>query len=348
METAGLKSSSSRAPRKSKSSTNGTPSSNTSASTSHIPSPYATPTSQNGHYGYPQMYDPQQYAYPVHHPPPGLNLANTTQTSSTSSRGPSPANGHSSGHSSVSSIPGSQPPHHQSYYPQPFPPAYPYYQYRYPPPPGQMMASYGPPGPPGPPPHTMYSPGIAPDHAQGQMYSPIGSQFGTHSRESSYSGVMPGYGPGPSPMGNGYQRHNSTGSLHPTSAPALPPPDRARYSPPRRRSPPDLLGQGVVDPNNVGRSSLHMSYGPNGTEQSNGSVNQVNGYAHSAPAPSAGSGGPSGHPHLSAYAFGQQAAPGSETLARGQGRASISSLSDGGSGAGSEGSGGKRELHLSI
>ena len=352
MEQAGLKSTSSRAPRKSKSSTNGTPSSNTSTSTSHIASPYHTPTSQNGpiHYGYPQMYDPHPYPYPVPHH--NASLSNN-HNSATSSRGPSPANGHSSGHSSVSSVPGSAgplpPPHHQQFYPQPFPQAtypYPYPQaYRYPSPAGPMHATYGPPSHVPPP---MYSPGLAPEHAN-HMYPPMGggASYPNHSRESSYNGVMPpGYA-----MGNGFPRSASTSSLVPPPANSTSSTmpgndlnhgpggtnDRSRYSPPRRPSPPNMLSQGVVDPNSMNsRSGLHLSYGPGSTT--------ANGHPGGYGQPSLGHPGHQ-HPHLSAYAYGSGHAA-NETLSRDQGRASISSLSEDGSGdhgSGSDGSGSKRD-----
>ncbi|ORY22979.1 hypothetical protein BCR39DRAFT_458041, partial [Naematelia encephala] len=180
MEAAGLKSSSTRAPRKSKGSANGTPSS--TASAGHIPSPYQTPTSQAGPYAGYSMYDPQQYGgYPAHPlPPPGIMQ---TQ-SAASSRVPSPANGHSSGHSSVTSIPG----HHQPpYFPQPYSPAYSFGGGMH-----QQPYRYGP-GPYGPPSHhNLYSPGIAPEH-QGHLYSPMQAGFPTHSRESSYNVINPGY-----------------------------------------------------------------------------------------------------------------------------------------------------------
>ena len=353
MEQAGLKSTTTRAPRKSKSSTNGTPSSNTSTSTSHILSPYHTPTSQNGpiHYGYPQLYDSHPYPYPL--PSHNASLTNN-QNSATSSRGPSPANGHSSGHSSVSSVPGSggplPPPHHQQFYPQPFPQAtypYPYPQaYRYPPPAGPMHTAYGPSHAPPP----MYSPGLAPEHAN-HMYPPMGGGSGgvsypTHSRESSFSGVMPpGY-----PMGNGFPRNASTSSivppppLHPNSTmsvgdvPGGAGTGRGRYSPGRRPSPrpspPNMLSQGVVDPNSMNsRSGLHLSYGPASTSNGHpGAYGQPSSLGHP-------------HPHLSAYAYGSGHAA-NETLLRGQGRASISSLSEDGSGehgSGSDGSGSKKD-----
>ncbi|ORX34969.1 hypothetical protein BD324DRAFT_652691 [Kockovaella imperatae] len=354
MEAAGLKSMSTRAPRKSKSSTN-TPSSNTSAGTSqHIPSPYATPTSQNGHYGYHQMYEPQPYAYPLHHPPPpSMSLGNTAQTSATSSRGPSPTNGHSSGQSSVSSIPNAHHPH-GSYYPQPFTPNYPYYPaaYRYSAPGQGHMMPYGAGHPPPAPPPHIYSPGIASEHPGtvpgGHMYSPMGSSFQAHSRESSYGGMMPGYpAPGPSPVANGYPRHGSASSLlHQApgagsgigaGGPAGPSSDRGRYSPTRRRSPPDLLSQGVVDPNNMsGRPPMQMGYAPPPHSNGNGMPGPESGSAggNSVGGMANGYGPPS---HLSAYAYGPgPAAGGSETLARLQGRNSASSSSEDGSAGGQE------------
>lgn len=218
MEAAGLKSTSSRQPRKSKSSAAGTPSSTTSApNPAHLPSPYQTPTS-NGptHVPYPQYsYEPSPYGgygHPI--PPQGMGMPHPQ--SANSSRVPSPVNGHSSGHSSVGSMPGAA-----GHHPQPFFHAFssPYtymgsqQPYRYSTGPGGLPSPYSagpPPGHPGggPPPHAHH--GIFPqnfnsehnNHGPGgtsgppHMYSPMQAGFGApqHARESSYPGVMtPGY-----------------------------------------------------------------------------------------------------------------------------------------------------------
>lgn len=223
MEAAGLKSSSSRAPRKSKGSAAGTPSSTTSAGTGHLPSPYATPTSQAPYAPY--MYDPAHGGYPSY-PIPPPNLALPQSASTNSSRVPSPVNGHAS-----------VPP--QQYFPQPFSPAYGY--------PGAMHQQayrYAPTQPYGAPHghHALYSPGIAAEHGQQHMYSPMQTGFNGHSREGSYGVLTPGY----QAMSNGYPPRTQT------STPLSQSHDDRAYrpaSPGRRRSPPhDLLAQGVVDP----------------------------------------------------------------------------------------------------
>ncbi|GFZ44698.1 Zinc finger protein MSS1 [Saitozyma sp. JCM 24511] len=223
MEAAGLKSSSSRAPRKSKGSAAGTPSSTTSAGTGHLPSPYATPTSQAPYAPY--MYDPAHGGYPSY-PIPPPNLAMPQSASTNSSRVPSPVNGHAS-----------VPP--QQYFPQPFSPAYGY--------PGAMHQQayrYAPTQPYGAPHghHALYSPGIAAEHGQQHMYSPMQTGFNGHSREGSYGVLTPGY----QAMSNGYPPRTQT------STPLSQSHDDRAYrpaSPGRRRSPPhDLLAQGVVDP----------------------------------------------------------------------------------------------------
>ena len=316
MEAAGLKSTNSRAPRKSKGSAVGTPS---SAGGSHVPSPYQTPTSQGpspyAPYG---MYDPSQQHYPYPLPPP--NMAMQTQ-SGASSRVPSPVNGHSSSHSSV----GSMPHQHQQYFAQPFSPAYGY--------PGQGMHQqpyrYGPqaiPSPYGAPHahHGIYSPGIASEHGgQGHMYSPMNTQFGAHSRESSYGVLTPQYG-AQGAMGNGtYPPRTQTSTPlsqnhdddHARAYGRAPPPAGHRPPSPRRRTPPhDLLGQGVVDPASMNRSVPGMGgYGAPGA------------YGQAPPMAYGG--------------YGMHGATRDPGIAH---RASISSLSDGGSGnGGSDGS--KRE-----
>ncbi|WVQ82638.1 hypothetical protein IAT38_004770 [Cryptococcus sp. DSM 104549] len=315
MEAAGLKSSSSRQPRKSKSS-GGTPSS--TASGSHFPSPYAPPN--QAPYA-PYMYGDQHSGYPPYPiPPPGVGMAQPQ--SANSSRVPSPANGHSSGHSSVGSMP---PAHQQPFFSQPYTPTYSSYPsvhqqpYRYGPAGG--MPYTGPPHPH----HNLYSPGIAPEHSQ-HMYSPMQSNFQTHSREGSYGVLTPGGYGGQNPMANGggggypprtqtstplSQSHDDYGRSH-------------RAGSPRRRSPPhDMIGQGVVDP-----SSMSTRVAPGGAQSYpyGQQPQQQHQQQHSLP-----------------YGYGQQM--GGQVHAREPGhRASVSSLSEDGSGnGGSEGSAQKGE-----
>ena len=313
MEAAGLKSTSSRAPRKSKGSTNGgTPSSTSSAPATHLPSPYPTPTSQNG----PSAYAPYamyntDYGYGAHPlPPPGVALAQTQ--SANSSRVPSPVNGHSSSHSSVGSMP------HQQYFPQPFSPAYANYPsngmqpYRYP---AAMPGPYGAP----PHHHGLYSSGISSEHGGGQpLYSPMNTGgFQTHSRESSYGVLTPGYPPN-NPMANGYPpRTQSSTPLSQSNHDDRTGGHRYPTPPGRRRTPPDMLSQGVVDPNSMSRvmpmPSGYGGYSHTPYSYGNGNGHHGNG-AH-------GHGGPLG-------GISRDAAH----------RASISSLSDGSGAGGSDGS----------
>lgn len=218
MEAAGLKSSTARLPRKSKGSTTGTntPSSASAASTSHLPSPYQTPTS-TGPYPYPY----EQFPYPPSLP--SVTLAQSTSTNS--SRVPSPANG---GHANPNSV---QPMPHQPYFHQNFNPAYGYpgamhqQQYRYAPPYGL-------------PPHGSYMA----EHPQQHMYSPMPQGgFPQHSRENSYSVMTSGYAP--NPMSN--YPPPRTNTIHDD-------PYRRPPSPPRRRTP-DMLPQGILDPNIINR-----------------------------------------------------------------------------------------------
>lgn len=304
MEAAGLKSTSTRQPRKSKGSNAGTPSSTTSAPAVHLPSPFATPTSQ-GPPPYPPytMYDPQAYGYPPHPlPPPGVALAQTQ--SAASSRVPSPANGHSSSHSSVASMSG-----HQPYYPPAFSPAYAYQPgvhgvqpYRYP---TGMPVPFG-----APPHHTMYSPGMPQDH-NGHMYSPMNAGFPTHSRESSYGVITPGYPP--TTMSNGYPPPRTQTSTPLSQATH----DDRRYpSPPgRRRTPPP--GQGVVDPSAMNRPV------PSGYA----------GYVHHNPY---AYNGHNGHPGHTGHG-GMLGIAGRDIMHR----ASISSMSEGSGAGASDGSGPK-------
>lgn len=331
MEAAGLKSTSSRGPRKSKGSNGGTPSSSASANTGHMPSPYQTPTSQGGPGPYGQyMYDPNQFGgYPVHAlPPPGMSMAHNQ--SATSSRVPSPVNGHSSGHSSVGSMPSAH--HQQPYFSQPFQQPYPYgghmqqQPYRYGGPAG-MPPAYGGPHPH----HGLYSPGMAADHPQQHMYSPMQTGFPTHSRESSYGVLTPGFGGG-NPMANGYppRTQTSTPLSQNHEDPRLSGGSDDRIygrrppSPGRRRTPPhDMLAQGVVDPSNMsaGRQQMQQGMQPS--------------YAYQPHHISYAYGGPQGH---------QMGMPPSRGQTMGH-RASISSLSEDGSGdGGSDGSGVKTQL----
>lgn len=305
MEAAGLKSTATRAPRKSKGSAVGTPSSATSAA-SHVPSPYQTPTSQGGPgpmpYGAPYMYDPQQHGYPPYGMPHPMAMGQAQ--SANSSRVPSPVNGHSSAHSSVGSMPSA---HHQQYFNQFAPSYYPGMQhqpYRYGPGPG-VPSPYG----TAPHPHHgIYSSGMVPDH---QQYAQMQHAFPQHGRDAAYGGgvIAPG-GYGQNPMANGYPPRTQTSTPLSQSHEAD---DRYRRGPsPRRRTPSgshDMLTQGVVDPS-------HMS-----TNRQPGGM----------PPAYAGYGGP-------AMGYGYPAPPsmvphgGAPDMSH---RASISSLSDGGSGGGS-------------
>jgi len=305
MESAGLKSSTTRAPRKSKGSGGGTPSSATSGQ-SHMPSPYATPTSGGPMpYGAPYLYDPQ-HGYPPYGMPHPMAMGQPQ--SGNSSRVPSPVNGHSSAHSSVGSM---QQAHHQPYFngfaPSYYPGMPPHQQYRY----GPGPAVPSPYGTQGHPHHGIYSPALGPDH---HNYSPMQNTFPTHTRDPSYGAAMPGYGQ--NPMANGYPPRTQTSTPLSQSHEAD---DRYRRGPsPRRRTPPgshDMLSQGVLDPQ-------HMT-----TNRQPGGM----------PPSYAGYGGPpmgyGGYP-APAQTMPQHGAPGMSH------RASISSLSDGGSGNGSNANGG--------
>ncbi|WVN85964.1 uncharacterized protein L203_101122 [Cryptococcus depauperatus CBS 7841] len=185
MEAAGLKSSSSRQPRKSKSSAS-TP---TSATTSHFPSPYAPSQGPNPYAAY--IYE-QQHGYPPYPiPPPGVTMP---PPSGTSSRVPSPVNGHAT----ATSLP---PTHQQSFFSQPYTPTYASYPNVHQQPPYRYPAGGMPYSSPYPH-HSLYSPAIASDHSQ-HMYSPMQSNFPQHSREGSYGLSTAGYG-GRSPTSNGY------------------------------------------------------------------------------------------------------------------------------------------------
>ena len=253
MEAAGIKSTSTRAPRKSKGS-NSTPSSASAAGSTSLPSPYQTPTSQGPAPFVPYMYDPQHYQYPQ--PMPMMHQ------SANSSRVPSPVN-----HNPI--------PAPQHFYGQPFPP------YGYPTGIPQGYRHF--PMNPYAPPH--YPPGMAPEH----MFMP---NFPAHSRDNSYSQMMtPGY-PGHNPMVNGsyplpprtqtpmsqekadlslsaYARaqrpisptiggtdHSATSTTNGNGID-----ERATL---RRTPPNDMISQGVVDPSNVRPmvhpTTLHYGY----------------------------------------------------------------------------------------
>jgi hypothetical protein len=196
MMAAGLKSSNSRQPRKSKGSNAGTPNSSAGSSVTHGQSPYQTPTQASAPYGG-YMHDPSQYGYPSGYPlpPPGVMPSAATQ-SAQSSRVASPVNGHSA----ASSVPAT---HHQQFYSQPFSPAYAAYPgasqygqgYRYAP--GTMPSPYGA--------HSQYySQGVAPDHTQQHMYPGMQNGAVPYSRESGYSMMTAGgYATQPQ-MSNGY------------------------------------------------------------------------------------------------------------------------------------------------
>jgi hypothetical protein len=311
MESAGLKSTTTRAPRKSKGSGGGTPSSATSAA-SHMPSPYQTPTSGGPMpYAPPYMYDPQ-HGYPPYGMPHPMAMGQPQ--SANSSRVPSPVNGHSSAHSSVGSMAQA---HHQPYFNGFAPPSYypgmPHQPYRY----GPGPAVPSPYGAQPHPHHGIYSPGLGPDH---HNYSPMQNTFPNHNRDQTYGVAMPGYGQ--NPMANGYPPRTQTSTPLSQSHEAD---DRYRRGPsPRRRTPSgshDMLSQGVLDPQ-------HMT-----TNRQPGGM----------PPSYAGYGGP---PMGYGYPAPQQAMPqhGAPGMSH---RASISSLSDGGSGAGSNhanGTGGDTDL----
>lgn len=210
MMAAGLKSSTSRQPRKSKNSQVGTPGSSSGASVTHGQSPYQTPTQATAPYGG-YMYDAtgQHGGYPPYGsiPPPGVSMANAQ--SAQSSRVASPVNGHSS----ASSVPSA---HHQQYFGQPFaqPGGYAYPQYSQ----SQGGYRYGAPNtmpPYGAPPsqHSMYSGAMAPDHHQQHMYSPVsaGGFSAPHSARDSYGSVMTqgGYA-SQQAMSNGYPARQQT------------------------------------------------------------------------------------------------------------------------------------------
>jgi hypothetical protein len=221
MEAAGIKSVSTRAPRKSKSANAvSTPSSaSVAGSVGHLPSPYQTPTSQGPTYT-PYMYDPTQHAYAAYPLPPHQMqmMQPHPQPSATSSRVPSPVGTHNAhaGGSNQPMMP--TPPHHQQHFypPQPFPgygypaamPHLPHQAYRHFP---GMQNPYAPQHPH----HPMYaSPGGMQSEHGHHMYSPMPNPFPAHSREGSYSSMMtPGYANqahGPMANGNGYPARTQT------------------------------------------------------------------------------------------------------------------------------------------
>lgn len=274
MEAAGIKSVSTRAPRKSKNSNSGTTPSSAAGSLSHLPSPYQTPTSQGPNPYTPYMYDPGQHAYSGYPlPPPQAQMMHPHQgQSATSSRVPSPVNG---GHpQSAGGNPAVMPTpphyHQQQYYSQPFPPYgypaaiphLPHQAYRHFP---GMNNPYAPQHPH----HPMYSPGGMQSEHSHHMYSPMQNPFPTHSREGSYNGMMtPGYGGqshGPMANGNGYP--NRTQSSTPISQEHGHESGKAggemslsAYSRGHRPLSPGLPGVGVGNGHHVSHVS-HVSHG---------------------------------------------------------------------------------------
>jgi len=229
MEAAGLKSAT-RAPRKSKGS-NGNTSSSNSAPASHVPSPYATPTSQAPPSAPstfpPYMYEQSQNGYNYPMPVPQTASAN-------SSRVASPANGHSA----MTAVPNN----HQPYFPQHFPNMY--YggmhpqQYRYN---GALPSPYS-----AGPPHGMYSPGMNPEH--GHMYPPLNV---TQPRENYMMN-------GAYPSMNGYPPRTQTSTpMSQTHEEAYR--NHGPASPRRRSSPPDIM-TGIVDPSTMSRPAQPYAY----------------------------------------------------------------------------------------
>ncbi|KAL7420290.1 transcriptional repressor [Cryptotrichosporon argae] len=339
MMAAGLKSTSARQPRKSKASGAGTPTSSSGASGGvHVPSPYATPTSAGAPpYGQQYMYGDPQAPYGGYPPlpPPGAMPTASAQ----SSRVPSPV---SAGH------PGVPPPmgaHHQPFYAPPaqFQQYAPYPPYPQPPQayryggPGTMAPAYSHPAH-----HGVYSPGLAQDQ-HGHLYSPLQTGFPQHSRESSYGGgvltpgsyatqqqplAYPPRGQTSTPLSNvddlGDSRYRRPGAGAGPGAGA----DGRAPSPGggggRRRSPPghaqhaaphDMLGAGVVDP-------AHMGHMQPGHAYAYGQPHHVPAYAYGAPPQSMA-------PH--AARDGAPLPPPGGMMGH---RASISSLSEDGSGNG--------------
>lgn len=265
MMAAGLKSSTSRQPRKSKGSQVGTPGSSSGASGVHGQSPYQTPTQGAAPYGG-YMYDPNQHGYPSYPPtmPPGVGSMAQPQ-SAQSSRVPSPVNGHSSQSGGVPSA------HHPQYFSQPFSPAYAYpnssygQQYRYGQP-GAVPSPYGPPSH-----HSIYSQGIAPEHGgQQHMYSPLQTGFAPHSRDSQYNVINASGYASQAPMGNGYPPRTQTSTplsngtheevdprYRGAAAPPRAPSPRRRLTPPHQAE--MLASAGVVDTANLSTTAGHQA-----------------------------------------------------------------------------------------
>ncbi|CAK9779783.1 unnamed protein product [Cutaneotrichosporon oleaginosum] len=280
MMAAGLKSSNSRQPRKSKGSNAGTPSSSAGSSVTHGQSPYQTPTQASAPYGG-YMHDPNQYGYPSGYPlpPPGV-VPGAAAQSAQSSRVASPVNGHSA----ASSMPAA---HHQQFYSQPFSPAYAAYPgasqygqgYRYAP--GTMPSPYGA--------HSQYySQGVAPDHTQQHMYPGMQNGAVPYSRESGSYSMMTAGGYATQPqMSNGYPPRTQSS----TPGDDLDPRYRGNGAAPREPSPSSVsrrrlttsqannVSAGVVDPSSVS-SAQSASAGVPSYAYSNGGGY---GYGHSVP-----------------------------------------------------------------
>ncbi|WVQ74015.1 hypothetical protein IAR50_003596 [Cryptococcus sp. DSM 104548] len=211
MEAAGLKSSTARQPRKSKSTT-GTP---TSASTPHFPSPYPPQPGPNPYAPY--MYDQSHYPPPYPLPP---SMAMAQPPSASSSRVPSPTNAshpappHSHAHPHAQLPPA----HQQSFFAQPhYTPQYPSYAvppqhqqtYRYPA--GTMGYAPAPPGPGAYAHHGLYGTGLP---EGGHMYNPMQFQH----REGSYglpAAAYGGAGGGGGGGGQGQRSPTANGYGHP-------------------------------------------------------------------------------------------------------------------------------------
>ncbi|ODO06470.1 transcriptional regulator Nrg1 [Cryptococcus wingfieldii CBS 7118] len=188
MEAAGLKSSTARQPRKSKSAT-GTP---TSASTPHFPSPYPPQAGPNPYAPY--MYDQAHYPppYPI---PPSMSMAQPPSASSSRVPSPTNPNGHPQ-HAHAQLPPAHQPsffaqPHYTQQYPSYAVPPQHQQTYRYPA--GTMGYA---PAPGGYAHHGLYGTGMP---EQGHMYNPMQFQH----REGSYGLPAAAYGGGGGGGGGG-------------------------------------------------------------------------------------------------------------------------------------------------
>lgn len=295
MMAAGLKSSNSRQPRKSKGSQAGTPNSSAGSSVTHGQSPYQTPTQASAPYGG-YMHDPAQYGYPSGYPLPPPGVMPTATQSAQSSRVASPVNGHSAASSQMPSA------HHQQFYSQQqFSPAYAYpgtsqygqggYRYA----PGTMPSPYGA--------HSQYySQGVAPDHTQQHMYSSL--QNGVpYPRDSSYSMMAAGGYATQAQMSNGYPprtqsstpgddldpRYRGNGAAPREPSPASVP--RRRLTPPSQAN---NISNGVVDPSSVSTGATasagampSYAYANGYTYGGGGAVSQHRGNASEDPSSSA-------------------------------------------------------------